>query len=569
MLPLRIFRSFRANYYGDDVLTGPDAYPEEYFAECAEHGFNAVWLRGILRDLAPSDIFPTLGSEIARHQDALGTVVERARRHGVQVLLYLNEPLCLPVDHPFWAEHADVCGVRGESSMDEWYDTFAFCTSTPEVRGWLREVSKRLFRAIPELGGWFLITASEHHTHCYSHIWDAATGGRPNCPRCAMREASQVVADVIKALYDGTKASNPRAHTIAWNWGWSHFEADPQPVLLSRLPKDVPVLLDWERGGFRAMPDGKRIFVDEYSLGYVGPSKRFMAGYRAARRYGLPVMAKLQVGTTHELATVPNLPLVDNLYAKLSDVEQLGLSGILATWNFGNSFTLNTAAVGAFVNTTERPAPEVFVSRLAESYCPGADGEKVAAAVERFSTAMLYFPFDMWMLYFGPQNYALAYPLTLEPLTGKPMGRSWVMDERGDDLAAALKQYTLEEAIGYFQQLHAEWQDGVALLEDGLASSAHPHAVQELNNARIIGHCFRSTVNVFRVYQLRRDRPADADTQFHAILEDEIANLETALPIIDADPRLGFHAECQQYQFSAETVREKLAEMRKQLVTVC
>lgn len=75
MLNLRIFRSFIANYYGDDILSGPKAYPEEYFARVAGQGFNAVWLRGILRDLAPSALLPELGSEIARHQDALRLVV--------------------------------------------------------------------------------------------------------------------------------------------------------------------------------------------------------------------------------------------------------------------------------------------------------------------------------------------------------------------------------------------------------------------------------------------------------------------------------------------------------------
>ena len=561
MLPLRIFRSFHAKYYADDILTGPEAYPEEYFAELVEHGFNAVWLRGILRDLATSDIFPTLGTEIARHQDALGTVVERAKRHGVQVLLYLNEPLCLPAEHPFWTEHPEARGVRGESSMDEWYDTNAFCTSTPSVRDWLREASERVFRAIPELGGWFLISASEHHTHCYSHVWDVPGGKRPECPRCAARAATEVVAELITALRDGTRAASPHAHTIAWNWSWAQFEADPQPSLLARLPKDVPVMLDWERGGYRQMPDGKKIFVDEYSLGYVGPSERFMAGYQAAREHDLPVMAKLQVGTTHELATVPNLPLVDNLYEKLCGVERLGLTGMLATWNFGNSLTLNTAAVGEFVRSTERPAPTAFVSRLAAAYCPGADGEKVAAAVHCFSTAMLAFPFDMWLVYFGPQNYALAYPLTLEPLTGKSMGRTWVMDERGDNLNQALGQFTLDEVIGYFTQLSREWQQAVALLEEGLASSAHPHATQELRNVQVIGCCFRSTANIYRNYRLRLERPADADAQFQVLVADEIANLEVALPLIEADPRLGFHAECQAYQFTPALVREKLAQL--------
>lgn len=564
-LPLRIFRSFHAKYYEDDVLHGPDAYPEEYFAQLVEHGFNAVWMRGILRDLALTEVFPTLGTDIAAHQDALALVVERAKRHGVQVLLYLNEPLCLPRSYPFWIEHPEVRGVAGQSGMDEWPETYAFCTSTPQVQAWLRQVTQNLFTAVPDLGGWFLISASEHHTSCYSHIWDVPGGQRPECPRCANREASEVVAELITALHDGTRAASATAATIAWNWGWTQFEPDPQPSLISRLPKDVIVLIDWERGGHRVLPTGKENFVDEYSLSYVGPSERFLKLHDEAKRHGLPVMAKLQVGTTHELATVPNLPLVDHLYEKLLGVERLGLRGMLATWNFGNSFSLNTAAVGRFVKRPESPATQEFVAGLAENYLGAQNGDAVAKAIAQFSAAMAWFPFDMSLLYWGPINYALGYPLTLEPLTGKSMGWSWMMHERGDDLSSSASQFTIPEIIELLNGLLTDWGKGLALYRDALVNSDNPRAKIEFGVATVIGCVYRSTLNSYKTYVLRRDRPEDMAAQYRAILDDEIANLETALPCLDADPRLGFHAECQGQMFSAESVREKLASLRAQL----
>ena len=558
-LPLRIFRSFHAKYYEDDILTGPAAYPNEYFDELVANGFNAVWLRGILRDLAPSQVFPALGSEIARHQDALGAVVDRAGRHGVKVLLYLNEPLCLPAEDPFWTEHPEARGAAGQSLMDDWPRTFAFCTSTPQVRSWLGEVSRRLFTDVPGLGGWFLITASEHHTHCYSHRgWKAPPDTSGDCPRCAGRSPAEVVAEVITLLRDGTRAASPQAWTIAWNWSWTMFEEDPQPGILARLPKDVVVLLDWERGGRRTLPTGREILVDEYSLSYVGPSERFRVTRDEALRRGLRVMAKLQIGTTHELATVPNLPLVDHVYRKLSHAETLGLEGILGTWNFGNAFSFNTAVMGRLARTTERPEPGRFVAELAAEYFPGADAEGVAAAVERFSVAMECFPFDVPLMYYGPANYALAYPLTLDPLTGESMGWSWMMHERGDDLSASLRQFSLAEVVDALSAVVRGWREGVGMLEEALAGCEHRRAGQELGVAKIVGCCYRSTRNVYRTYGLRRDRPADAAKQFAEVVADEIANLTEALPILERDPRLGFHAECQGRQFSAEAVRKKL-----------
>ncbi len=564
---LRIFRSFRAKYYEDDVLSGPEAYPDAYFAELAQNGFNAVWLRGVLRDLTESAILPGLGHEVARHQDALGTVVERARSHGVQVLLYLNEPLCLSGDDPFWQRHPELRGVCHDSSewcMDPWPKLAALCTSAPLVRAWLRDAARSLFRTLPGLGGWFAITASEHLTHCCSHGVALARAPAPaGCPRCAGRDPLDLVAEVLTALHDGTREASPTAHTLAWNWSWEMLAPQPLPALLPRLPRDMVLLLDWERGGTRRLPNGRANFVDEYSLAYVGPSERFMAGYQEARRLGLTVMAKLQVGTTHELATVPNLPLVDNLYRKLAKAEELGLAGILATWNFGNSFSLNTAAVARFAATTERPDPATFVTGLAREYFPGADTEGVAAAVAEFSQALAYFPFDMSMLYWGPANYALAYPLTLAPLTGQPMGPSWMMHARGDDLSKSLGQFTLEEVIELYTALLTGWDRGVARLQEALAPCRGESARIELGVARMVGHCYRSARNAYRTYPLRRDRPADAAERFRAIVDDETANLEQVLPLIEADPRLGYHAECQAYQFDATSVQAKLAELRR------
>ena len=61
MLDLRIFRSFHAKYYEDDILHGPTGVSGCVFRQLVEHGFNAVWLRGILRDLATTDVFPDAG----------------------------------------------------------------------------------------------------------------------------------------------------------------------------------------------------------------------------------------------------------------------------------------------------------------------------------------------------------------------------------------------------------------------------------------------------------------------------------------------------------------------------
>ncbi len=563
----RIFRSMQARYYDDDILSGPAAYPAAYFEQAREHGFTAVWLRGVLRDLAPTALFPTLGQEIARHQDALGTVIDRAKAAGMGVFLYLNEPLGLAADHPFWHDHAELRGITEYAAdgwcMDDWAEAHALCTSTPDVRAWLREAAARLFHDLPELAGWFCISASEHLTHCYAHGLERCTAPAPRgCPRCAARDPLAVTADVIADLHAGTRQSSATAQTIAWDWSWSMYAPAPQTALLARLPQDVTLLLDWERGGRRTMPDGRENAIDEYSLAYVGPSPQFEAMHAEATRLGLRVMAKLQVGTTHELATVPNLPLIDRLYAKLAAVEARGLDGVLATWNFGNAFSLNTAAVGRFVADPARPAPALFVKGLAEDYFGLPDGTDTAAALADFAAAMDYYPFDMPFLYWGVVNYALAYPLVLAPLDGTPTGPSWMMAPRGDDLSASLGQFTLAETTALLGEVTIHWEAATARYRAALAASTHPHAAEELGVAVTISGVFRSAWHAYQVYELRKTWPDDREARFAVLVAAEIANLDAVLPYLDADPRLGFHAECQGVMFSAALVREKLAVLR-------
>src|SRR2546425_704080 len=81
----------------------------------------------------------------------------------------------------------DIAWVRG----DDWLQTYAMCLSTEPVQRYLREGIRDLFSAVPELAGAFVITASEHHTHCWSHVWRIASK-KIDCPRCKDRSPMEM-----------------------------------------------------------------------------------------------------------------------------------------------------------------------------------------------------------------------------------------------------------------------------------------------------------------------------------------------------------------------------------------
>src|SRR5690606_21026104 len=90
----------------------------------------------------------------------LWRLAERAKQFGLKIYLYLNEPRAMP--EAFFRKYPDIRGTA-------YQDVYAMCTSTPQVREWLKQSISHVFREVPELGGVFTITMSENHTNCFSH----------------------------------------------------------------------------------------------------------------------------------------------------------------------------------------------------------------------------------------------------------------------------------------------------------------------------------------------------------------------------------------------------------------
>src|SRR5690606_35988059 len=139
--------------FGDALLDPAiDPYPDRLLAEYAECGVNGIWMHVVLRQLAPGGPhFPEWGD---RHEERLANLrklVERARRHGIRLYLYINEPRAMPKE--FFAKHPDLAGgtAVGLTSV---------CTSDPRTRQWLHDSLRHVFTEVPGLGGVFTITAS-------------------------------------------------------------------------------------------------------------------------------------------------------------------------------------------------------------------------------------------------------------------------------------------------------------------------------------------------------------------------------------------------------------------------
>lgn len=570
----RIFRCGESSYCGDEILVANQTHTPERLRAIADAGFNGVFLAGKLRELVPGELFGKYVRKSDLRIEALRTLCRRAKRFGLGIWVCFIEPRGLPETHPFWRDNPD---LRGHPTQI--YDRppdLALCSSTQQVREHLHQGAAELFRRVP-LAGALLITASEATNNCWAHVlanpkrvgyaetfWDTIC----DCPRCGPRGPIEVVSEIIATFRDGAKSARPAAKVVAWDWSWNMYLQPPYTRLVKRLPADVALIGDMERGGI-VRRAGKVRELEEYSLIYPGPSSRFRGEVKAnaGRR---PMWAKLQINATHELVTVPNMPMVVSLYRKFRYLRQARVRGYVATWVMGCYIdTLNVFAVNKLSGGKVVGDEQGWLRRLAREYFgENVDADGVVSGWYGFMRACRYYPVggDNQFLYFGPINDALAYPLKPR-FDGTPMGPSWLKHVIGDRLEDAATTYTLTELADLLGKTAAGWARATDVYAAALAGADHTdRRDKELGVARVVGAVFRSAANIYRWYLLRRgSRFLKPGAQGRRILADELENVRAALPLVQADRRIGYHHEGHCYMFTPAGMKRKISDLTKLL----
>ena len=551
----------------DETVTAEKSYTEEILKEIAGNGFNAIWVHGQLHHIIPHPRYPEFAQNSHLHLQALRNLCREAGKAGLKVYLYLQPPRAIPVnDRAFWQAHEEDGGQILESYGDDGtkFQVRSLCTSLPEVRKYIRESFAELALQLPELGGLIIISSSEYPAHCYSNRNCRPGPIRPrklvmdhiptNCPHCAERQPEEVVLELLHTIRDGVRSVSSDLDLIFWNWSWSMYIDPPCETIISRLPKDIRLLVDFERGGYRK--DGT--FINEYSLGYSGPSEQFLETKAAADRAGIQVLPKFQLGTTHELATVRSLPVIENLFRKAEYIRKNNLKGFMGCWNFGNLLSSSLKAFHYFVNIPDEISCDNALLIFARKTYPDSDPEKITEAWHYFSEAMEQYPFTVPFLYVGPQNHSLALIPKKGPLSGKKIGRSFLPDERGDSyIDSETEEFPLDEIIRRMEILAEIWKKGTDLLRETLPAD-HP----DLGNAVICGAVWKSTFNMFRIYRLRKHWDDVMTAEWLEIVKEELNVAESVLPYVEADPQQGWHIEGDFYSFNGEMIRKKIQALR-------
>jgi hypothetical protein len=551
--PLRLVYSYVA-VYGDPLFSPKlNPYPDGLLERLRAVGVNAVWLHAVLRDLAPGGAaFPEFGAEHQRRLANLRALVERAKKYGLGVYLYLNEPRAMPA--AFFQRRPEMAGVREEEFT-------ALCTSHPAVRQWMGEALASVFRQVPDLAGVYAITASENLTNCASH------GNWHVCPHCRARSDVDIIAEVVAVIEAGVHRGNPKANVIVSDWGWKgHGDARD---IIARLPKSVWLMSvsEWgksiERGGIETK-------VGEYSISAVGPGPRAVRHWAAATRAGLKKAAEVQFNNTCEIASVPYLPVMDLVAEHCHNLASAKLDGMLIGWTMGGYPSPNFQ-LARQLSETRPPSVDTVLDGLARERFGPEGAAHARKAWTLLSDAFRQYPFHISVVYTSPVQCGPAN--AVYPSKTGYKASMWGIPY--DDLDGWRGPYPPEVFAGQFEKMAAGWRSGIAELEAAVekAPADRRHDAQaDLRVARAAAIHFQAVANQAR-FVLARDALAKPTSllppderhrllmEAERCLKSEIRLARRLFTLVREDSRLGFEPSCQYFYLPLDLV-EKVVNCR-------
>ncbi|MCC7084375.1 MAG: hypothetical protein IT427_05145 [Pirellulales bacterium] len=545
---LRFVYSYLA-VYGDALLRPElDPYPDGFLQRLSAVGINGIWMHAVLRDLAPGGmIFPEFGANHQTRLANLSRLVERAKKYGIGVYLYLNEPRAMPT--AFFKDRPELAGAR----VDEY---ISLCTSQPAVRQWMKGALTYVFREVPDLAGVYAITASENQTHCASH------GHWHSCPRCKPRTDTEIIAEVAAVLEEGVHCGNPKAKVILSDWGWKgHGDARE---IVARLPKNswLMSVSEWdlpiERGGVKTK-------IDEYAISAVGPGPRAVTHWATAKAAGLKTAAEVHFNNTCEIASLPYLPVMNLVAEHNRNLASAKLDGLLLGWTMGGYPSPNLKLAERF-NRTPMPDMNQALDVMARDRFGPEGAIHARHAWTLLSDAFREYPFDRNVVYSSPVQVGPSNPLY--PAQTGYQATMWGFPY--DDLGKWRGVYPPEVFAAQFEKVADGWKPGIAELQAAVEKTPpekQQEAESDLRFARAAAIHFQSVANQ-AYFILARDALAKLGS-VHSLeelnryrgeikrrLHSEIALADELFTLACEDSRIGFEPSCQYFYLPLDLVEK-------------
>lgn len=511
---IAIKERFTAPYAFDylDVINNP--IDEQYLDLLKETGTTGIWISGNLKQLAPLPFDESYSKDYEINIKKLNDFLNHCRKHEIDVYLYLNEPRSLP--DVFFVQHEN---LRGNKVYDE---SFVFCFAKKQVVDYIYDATKYLVNNVPHLKGIMTITMSENPTHCF-YKNDAI-----KCSYCPFKNIYDVPVLINNTMMQAIKDAKSNTTLIANLWGWAKYMGfSTQDTLngIKSLDKDIAILCVSEFSK-QFIRNGKRNNVIDYSISVVGPSAFSKKCLLFAKELGHKTYAKMQINNSWECSAVPYIPAFNLMEKHIKNIKRLGVDGLMLGWSLGGYPGGFLPIANMLCQSKEYDTKEYYLKVYGGNY------ELAIKAIDLFSKAFRYYPFDVSILYLGPHTLGSANLWYID----KEKRLSTMVCYSYNDIENYTKPYGVSGYLSLMEILLNKWEKGIDVLDSHKGNDYFEELKLFAKATYIHLKSAYNTVGFYNEHQV--DQPnKDFLNQF---IQSELKITKDLYDLIISDARIGF-----------------------------
>lgn len=512
---------------------GIDCFPSEHLNAIAHAGFTAVviFVTGIDRtNVGPLDI---------------NDVIDRAEQYGLDVILYGYLP---GFKHP----------------------------AEPDAREFFERHYTRLFEYYPKARGVMLVgetaefPSRDPETTGKSYresVIDGIPDPKPSPGWWPCTDYPAWLGMVCAAV----RQAKPDALVIFNTYNWYYAAPALRKRFLDSLPPGVMVQITFEIGR-EIVRDGALCQVRDYTISADEPGFYFVSEAEYAHKKGIEILCTANTaGATWDFGVIPYVPVPQQWLRRFASLDHAREAWKVESYYDNHHYGWFPSVVtdlGRMLFWSPRPEGEALLKRLAVRDFGHDAADKVLACWQLWSDAMRDDYVASNEEQYGPLRVGPSYPLIFHPNITRTMGGKEIQFPTspgahfGWKIIKTLYQpyESLRQSPGFLRfpaelralrRLHAAFEKGLSLLDE--ARRAAPERKREaldsqINLGRFIASSVLTACHVKEWYLLNAKLlAATGADEANALLDRlealalaEIANAESAIPLVEADSRLGW-----------------------------
>ncbi len=583
----------------DPYISMPMAEDGPNYSLMSHFGVNGLLARMRVWDYCRNRAIPELNTpDYDAKIAALRRRCRDAARYGIDLYLDVCHWGGFPGNGTLFKSRPEIRGAEFFFSVNP--RTFDLCSSNSDVLSCYNETFASIFRDVPELGGLNLIVGGEGLMHCFSRPKPPLEGGT-SCPHCMGRDPSRDVARLVNGIAQAIHGVCPRARVFAWPYSahlWSGKDDPAQTQFIANLLPEVCLISNFETP-FHYRLGNTDAWLGDYNILNLGPSEHFSKQSAALAAKGMPHYAKTESSTSVFYFSVPYIPVHYRWFERYRRLRECGVPGIFGKWNFyGLTGSLPEELLCEMVWEPSPQADPVLAAAARRDF-GDVDVPRLLAGWRKLSRAWERIPIGHQLYgerhgYMkGPFWLGPAHPFIFDAQQDYGLSRKFLKSPPRTPFPkrprrASFDRYTphaycsdllftfpftpakVERALA---QALGAWESGCTAVAQALGPRPAPRAVMELDVCHTITAILRTAYGLVRFYRARDalftgpgspDVLRGAATTLSGILDAEIANAESFLPILKRDPRIGYgpYGRANGRVFDAGMVKEKIAQCR-------